>query len=484
METEQIQTNFTKDQQYVYNKLMNTKDSIFLTGDAGTGKSFVINNYRHRTYENVIVAAPTGTAAVDVGGTTLHSLFKLPPDDLFFEKETDILKYYKSDDSDLVELINTVDVLIIDEISMVRSDLMNLIDKLCRLYRGNQQFMGGIRLVVVGDLSQLCPVTSDFALKVLENDKNSELIQELTKASYIYNRTIKGAKVKFINVKKYLIDHFNSIYFTGLEDVAKNLIVANLTEVVRQSDPFFKNLLRNLRYNINIPYVINELNKRVKPISDVSELDENTIVLCSTNNSVNYFNNKALSSLNTPSFKFDAIYDKKSDITKTDFPVDQSITLKVGAKVMIRMNDSKGRFSNGSLGVILYIRDAWNSGSTVVGVKLLSNGLVVDIKRNTFNITKYTTSNGRITTYTVDYNQIPLSIAYAMTVHKSQGKTFDAIHFVPADNFSPSGLAYTVFSRCRTLEGITIQRPLKQSDFNMDPEVLSLYRRLLNNERL
>lgn len=432
----------------VENLLNQTTESIFLTGKAGTGKSTFIRNFSNRTSKKHISLAPTGLAALNVGGQTIHSFFKLPIRPLLPEDRELKSNYSKLFNRTQRRLIENLDLIIIDEVSMVRSDIIDAMDLLLRcLRRCSYLPFGGVQMLFVGDLYQIEPVVPPRDLEVLRNFYPS---------FYFFNARV------FQN---------------------KPLISIELTHVYRQTDTQFVELLDRIRLGQPTTGDLQRINQRCTDVSDKVVLnteDVLSIILTTRRDRAFAINNRYLDAL--PGQEVTIHGKLEGDFPVHNLPTEEELVLKEGAQVIFVSNDSERNWVNGTLGVVEHI----NIDEEVVYVRL-ENGETVEVtpyewtnKRYSFNSKKYTIEEEVLGSFA----QIPLKTAWAITIHKSQGLTFDYVHLDLASGAFAKGQTYVALSRCRTLEGLSLYQKLTSYDLHVSKEVEAFYRQTNNREQI
>ena len=433
------------EQQALFRLIEDTREHVFVTGRAGTGKSTLLQYLAHRTEKQIAVCAPTGVAALNVEGQTIHSLFRLP---IGLIAGSDI------DQNDATrKILNAIDTLVIDEISMVNADLMDAIDRSLRQARGRRaESFGGVQVVMFGDPYQLAPVPP------------------------------RGDELRYIN------DHYRSFWFfdarvwTGMTPDESGLLelgaygaalnIRELTEIHRQADPEFRamlNAVRHGRVTAEIAQIFNDTGARTPPQADDDEPP--IITLATRNDIVNTINRRHLNAL--PGREQTAVAEITGDFGRGEsaYPADAELKLKVGAQVMFLRNDTQAsggpvRWVNGTIGTVTRI-----VGGTV---RVDVDGDEFDVEPSVWERFRYAYDAGSKSLsreIVAEFTQFPLRLAWAVTIHKSQGKTYDrAIIDLGSGAFAP-GQTYVALSRLTSLDGLYLTRPLRPSDIRVDPHV-------------
>lgn len=410
-----------------------TGRSVFLTGKAGTGKTTFLRYVTQSTSKRFVILAPTGVAAINAGGSTIHSFFQLPlcpylPDVKELVTEYQMPERHRSLRKERIKIIRSLDLLIIDEISMVRADLLDAVDMTLRRYRHNDKPFGGVQLLMIGDAQQLSPV-------VRENDR------------------------------QYIAQVYQSPYFFHSKALQKlPYITIELQKVHRQQDQEFLEILNGIRENNITTKILQALNSRVKAYED----SDDVIRLTTHNAQADKVNTMKLDALPEDAVTFEA--DINGDFPENSYPADVALSLKKGAQVMFIRNDSEAGFYNGKLGKVTDI-----SPNGVVSVTD-SEGETICVTPAEWTNSQYVLNeeSGEIEQSVVGtFKQLPLRIAWAITIHKSQGLTFDKV-IIDAGAAFAFGQVYVALSRCRTLEGISLDSPIRPSSIYSDMFVASL----------
>jgi ATP-dependent DNA helicase PIF1 len=407
--------------------------NIFITGRAGTGKSTLLNHFCGITQKKVAILAPTGVAALNVKGQTIHSFCKFKPNITL-----DRVKKLHSNSANKSIYVK-LDAIIIDEISMVRADLLDCVDKFLRLNgKHADRPFGGIQMIFIGDLYQLPPII---------NSQEREVFKTFYDTPYFYDGQV-----------------FNEFQMEFVE----------LEKVYRQRDQEFINLLNTIRNRTIEDYGLKILNERYLPHFE-PPVGDFYVYLTTTNALAEQINSERLAKLKGNIYKFTAEID--GDFGKEYLPTAIDLNVKHGAQVMMLNNDSEGRWVNGSIGEITEItQDA--EGKFVIHVAL-ADGETVEVTPFTWEIFSYIIEGAQLASKLVgSFIQYPLMLAWAVTIHKSQGKTFDKVIIDFGRGTFAHGQAYVALSRCTSLEGIVLKQPFLKRHILMDFDVIKFLTKL------
>ena len=416
--------------QLAWDIIENTNTNIFLTGKAGTGKTTFLRRLKEESSKRIVVVAPTGIAAINAEGVTIHSFFQLSfapfiPDAQYKLKEQ---QYRFSKQK--IRVIQSIDTLVIDEISMVRADLLDAVDNVLRRFRKNNLPFGGVQMVMIGDLGQLAPVAKDDEWQML---------------SRYYD---------------------TPYFFSSLALKSTRYAIVELKTVYRQSDSHFVELLNRVRDNRADDSVLAALNSRYIP-NFQPPVEEGYIRLTTHNFQAQQENDRQLALLPGKPYTYEASITGK--YPEMLFPTEQTLTLKEGAQVMFVKNDSSAdkAFYNGMLGTVTEINDK------NLFVRTKDTGVVIKVEPEQWENTRYDI-NERTNEITEEvegtFTQLPVKPAWAITVHKSQGLTFDRA-IIDVQRAFTHGQTYVALSRCRTLEGLVLSAPLPMSAIIRDGAV-------------
>ena len=407
-----------------------TGRSIFLTGKAGTGKTTFLKYITQSISKRFVILAPTGVAAINAGGSTIHSFFQLPlcpylPDVKELITEYQMPERYRRLRKERLKIIRTLDLLIIDEISMVRADLLDAVDMSLRHYRRSSKPFGGVQLLMIGDAHQLSPVVKE-------------------------------------NERQYMAQVYPSPYFFHSKALQKlDYITIELQKVHRQKDADFLEILNAVREDRITHEVLQKLNSRVNAFDSESDV----IRLTTHNSQADQVNSSKLAKLPGEPVMFEA--EVEGEFPENSYPADSVLSLKKGAQVMFVRNDPEGRFYNGKIGIVESITDR---GLITVTDQ---DGESIAVEPVDWENIEYALdeSSGEIMPEVIGkFRQLPLRIAWAVTIHKSQGLTFDNV-IIDAGAAFAFGQVYVALSRCRTLEGISLENPIRPSAIYSDSHV-------------
>ncbi|MDD5354174.1 MAG: AAA family ATPase [bacterium] len=420
-------------------QVMESDRNVFITGKAGTGKSTLLSYFRTHTGKKIVTLAPTGVAALNIQGETIHSFFGFKPD-ISPGKVRKVKKRKK--------VYQNLDAIIIDEISMVRADLLDCVDKFMRLNGpDSKKPFGGTQLIFIGDLYQLPPVVT--------------------------NREREMFKLKY-----------ESPYFFSADVFAKlGMEYIELEKVYRQKDELFKDLLNAVRNNSITDRDLRLLNSRVGQDLSCREKNGYEVHLVTTNLMADIINDEYLSKLKTKIYVSQA--EINGDFKRESYPTYQELKYANGAQVMLLNNDNRGRWVNGSIGRVKEIRGPGRMDEVTIIVEL-SSGELVEVEPFTWEIFHfdYDEKAKLIESKIVgSFTQYPLKLAWAITIHKSQGKTFEKVTIDMGNGAFAHGQTYVALSRCTSLEGIALKKPILRSHIIMDRKIvdfLTSYQYLLS----
>ena len=405
--------------------------NLFITGRAGTGKSTLLQLFRNTTRKKAVVLAPTGVAALNVQGQTIHSFFGFPPR-LISAREISKRKDRR--------LYRNMEVLIIDEISMVRADMLDNIDYFLRLNRDSPLPFGGVQVVFFGDLFQLPPVVaSDFEQEIFSTSYDSAFFF----SAQVFQR---GFEIEMLELRK----------------------------VYRQDNRHFLRLLDGIRLNHADQDDLDELNERFEPNFEPEDF---YITLSARNATSDRINQRELGKIDLPERKYLATV--TGEFNPTQYPAEAALSLKIDAQVMLLKNDPDRRYVNGTIGKIVALGNEFIK----IQIEEKSGDLKeIDIAPVTWEIIRYKndpTQTEDIQTEVVGtFTQFPLRLAWAVTIHKAQGKTFDRVIIDLGGGAFEHGQTYVALSRCRTLEGIVLRQRIRPQDILTDMRILDFYQQM------
>ena len=410
----------TEEFKSIFNTIENTKSNLFITGKAGCGKSTLLEYFRQNTKRPHAIVAPTGLTAIKAKGMTIHKLFKLPP--TFIRKED--VRFLKDK-----ALLKKMEVLLIDECSMMRADILDAIDESLRKNRGNNKVFGGVQVVMFGDLLQLSPIVNQN----LEGDVMRSIYPD---GSYFFN---------------------SQVFYQS------NFQINELTKIFRQSDKSFIDLLNKFRIAKVNDQDLADINQRYQ--GPGFKVPNGVILLSTTNAKVDKINNSKLAELDSKHFEYAGSI--KGDFKEKDCPSPETLKLKVGAQVMLTQNDvgnEPRRWSNGTLAIIHELKP--NS----ISIKIKDEIFVLGKSR--WDKIQFTVAEDTINRKVVaTFSQYPLKLAWASTIHKSQGQTFEKVAIDLDRGAFAHGQTYVALSRAKSMEGIYLIRKIAYKDLIFDEKV-------------
>ncbi len=417
--------------QNVYDVLEKSMQNVFLTGKAGTGKSTVIQYFRSHTKKKVVVLSPTGLAALNVQGQTIHSFFRFPPR---------ILTHQSIHTKIQVNLYRDIDCIVIDEISMVRADIIDGIDLFLRMHGRDKSLpFGGVQMIFVGDVYQLPPVLTT---------QDQDVFHQLYDSPY---------------------------FFSARAFSQSDFLHCELLHIYRQKDPTFIEILNKIRVGDVSSYLLEPLNQRVNTHSLASR--EGYITLTTTNTVANSINASELNKINQKVYTFTAIVEGIFPTEERNLPVDITLQLKKGARVMFVKNDKGRRYVNGTIGVVHEIDE------TCIKVKIEDViQEIVEVPLEQWENIKYEYDEEKreITPVVLGImKQYPLKLAWAITIHKSQGMTFSKVCIDFSRSPFTHGQTYVALSRCRTLQGLLLTKRIWPNDVIVDERIQTFSKRSL-----
>jgi len=418
-----------------------TDRNIFLTGKAGTGKTTFLHKIKNESLKRLVVVAPTGVAAINAKGVTIHSFFQMPFGPIVPGAEQSKSSFKHKFSKTKIDIIRSLDLLIIDEISMVRADLLDGIDQVLRRYKNRNKVFGGVQVLMIGDLQQLSPVVKPYEWELLKS-------------------------------------HYDNAFFFSSNSFKKcDAISIELKHIYRQEDEKFITILNEIRNDTLSPKSAEALNKRYEP-DFLPNKNDGYITLTTHNNRANIINELELNKLKSKSEVYSAEIEGK--FNEYAYPTHEKLELKVGAQVMFIKNDSnpEKRYFNGKIGTITYLdKDS-------VTVQCPEDNFDIETTPEMWENVGYTINQETkeiSESISGSFSQIPLRLAWAITIHKSQGLTFEKA-IIDAEASFAHGQTYVALSRCKSLEGIVLKTKIKDSSIISDTKVDSFTKEVESNQ--
>ena len=416
--------------QLAWQFIENTGTHLFLTGKAGTGKTTFLRRLREQSPKRMVVLAPTGIAAINAGGVTIHSFFQLSFAPFVPDTTLNSAQIHYRINKEKRNIIRSMDLLVIDEISMVRADLLDAVDATLRRYRDREKPFGGVQLLMIGDLQQLAPVVKDSEWEMLRH-------------------------------------YYETPYFFASRALRETTYMTiELEKVYRQSDTFFLSLLNKIRENKADDEVLNELNKRYQRDFQPPK-EEGYIHLTTHNNQAQRINDRELASLPGKAYSFRA--EVKDDFPEYSYPADEVLTIKEGAQIMFLKNDvsSEKRYYNGMIGEVVTVNE---TGMFVRGKDSEHEFQLLQEEWGNYKYVLNEETKEITEEIAGVFRQYPIRLAWAITIHKSQGLTFERA-IIDARNSFAHGQTYVALSRCKTLDGMVLESPLRREAIISDSVV-------------
>jgi ATP-dependent DNA helicase PIF1 len=425
--------NFDQKTKDIISEIENSWENVFLTGNAGTGKSTLLDHFRSSTKKNIAVVAPTGVAAVNVKGETIHSFFLFPPN-IDIERAKQEAKKTRN-----AKIYKALDTLVIDEVSMVRADLLDSINVFLQTVRKSKQPFGGVQVVMVGDLHQLPPVVTR---------DEQEALKRMYSSPYFFS---------------------SNVFMSLTDGLYKQIKFFELSTIYRQTEREFIDILNRVRNKQTTQEDIDRLNQCR---TEGEEFLEGYIYLTAINEQADKINQYKLNEIEGQSVYFKGT--TTGNFSEKHFPAADQLEMKTGARVMLLNNDPDDRWINGTVGTLFRIR------SDHVLVKL-DNGELETVEPVTWMAYKTRLNPETMTLESKEvgsFKQMPLRLAWAITIHKSQGKTFGKVAIDLGRGAFAHGQTYVALSRCTSLNGLKLVRPLDQYSIIMDERVVSFLKNI------